>query len=85
MVMNRDERLKMQQLLDRILESNTPTQGNIAVFLDEQDTLLYSGMISEWPMIIAVDVEWGEVKEMDATKAPFAGKKVKLYTMLVGN
>ena len=85
MAMNRDERLKFTKLLERMQESDSPTMANTAVFYDEQDTILYAGIISEWPMIITTDIEWGKVEEKDATKEPFAGKKVKFFSPFVGN
>jgi hypothetical protein len=36
-------------------------------------------------MIISTHAEWGEVKEMDATKEPFAGKRVKFFSPFSGN
>ena len=85
MAMNRDERLKMQKLLERFVESNEPTKANMAVFSDQQGKLLYAGLITEWPMIVSTDAEWGEVREMDATKEPFAGKSIKFYSPFSGN
>jgi hypothetical protein len=85
MVMNRDERLRFKKLLEIMQESDSPTMGNTAVFLDEQGTILYAGIISEWPMLVSVDIEWGKVEERDATKEPFAGKKVKFFSPFVGN
>jgi hypothetical protein len=85
MAMSRDERLKMQKVLERFVESNEPTKGNVAVFVDEQGTFLYSGIISEWPMIIATDREWGKVMELDATKEPFVGKKVRFFSPFTGD
>ena len=85
MTMKLDERLQMQALLKRLLEAKEPLPGNMAVFTDEQEKILYAGIISEWPMIISTDAEWGAVKEMDTTKPPFVGKTVKFYTMLTGH
>ena len=61
MTMNRDARLKLRKLLERFVESNEPTKANTAVFSDEQGTVLYAGIITEWPMIISTHAEWGEV------------------------
>ena len=85
MVMSRDERFRFKKLMTKLQESDSPTAGNTAVFSDEQGTLLYAGIITNWPTIISVDVEWGVVKEMDATKEPFAGKKVRFFSPFVGN
>lgn len=78
MVMTNSERRTVQAMLDKtFIESDQPTMANLAVFYDENDRMLYSGIIKEWPIIIAVDQEWGEVKEMDTTKEPFTEKKVR--------
>jgi hypothetical protein len=80
MTMNPNERSKVQQMISRFKESDEPLPANMAVFRDEQGKMLYAGLISKWPLIIAADIEWGEVREMDATKPPFAGKNVKFYS-----
>jgi hypothetical protein len=86
MTMGRAERLKMQQVLkERFVESNKPTMANTAVFYDQQDNILYAGIITEWPMIISTDIEWGKVMELDASKEPFAGKTVKFFSPFTGN
>ena len=85
MAMGADERTKMKDLLKRLREAKEPLKGNLAVFTDEQGKLLYAGFISEWPKIISTDIEWGAVKEMDTTEPPFAGKRVKFYTMITGH
>jgi hypothetical protein len=85
MIMNRDVRLRFKKLLEKMHESDSPTMGNTAVFLDEQGTILYAGTISEWPMIKSTDIEWGKIGERDATKEPFAGKKVKFFSPFVVN
>jgi hypothetical protein len=36
-------------------------------------------------MIVSTDVDWGEVREMDATKEPFAGKTVRFFSPFKGN
>ncbi len=80
MAMNRDGRLELQKVLGRCMESNTPTKANIAVFSNEKGKILYAGFITEWPMVISTDAEWGEVREIDATKEPFAGGQILLAT-----
>lgn len=80
MSMGRDERARFRRLLERMRETNGPEKGDTATFWDEKGTLLYAGIISEWPMMISVDAEWGKVQEMDATKPPFAGKTVRFYS-----
>ena len=80
MAMNREGRLKLQKVLDRCTESNTPTKANIAVFSNKKGKILYAGLITEWPMVISRDAEWGEVREIDTTKEPFAGKTVKFFS-----
>lgn len=85
MTMNRSERSKMEKLLERFVESNEPKQGNMAVFSDEQGTILYAGIIADWPTIISTDIEWGAVKEMDTTKPPFTGKTVRFFSPFTGN
>ena len=85
MTMNRDERLNLRKVLERSVESNKPTTANIVVFSDEQGQPLYAGIITEWPMIVSTDVEWGEVREMDATKGPFTGKSVRFFSPFKGN
>jgi hypothetical protein len=85
MTMNRDERLNLRKVLERSVESNKPMTANIAVFSDEQGQPLYAGIITEWPMIVSTDIEWGEVREMDATKEPFAGKSVRFFSPFKGN
>jgi hypothetical protein len=78
-----DEQLKVKQLLDsRFFESASPSIGNVAIFYDEQDTMTYAGIIENWPIIITTDIEWGRVEEKDATQEPFAGKKVKFFSLL---
>jgi hypothetical protein len=85
MTMNRDERLNLRKVLERSVESNKPMTANIAVFSDEHGQPLYAGTITEWPMIVSTGVEWGEVREMDATKQPFAGKTVRFFSPFKGN
>jgi len=76
----------MQQVLaERFVESNAPTQANTAVFYDAQDNIVYAGIITTWPMIITTDIEWGKVMELDSSKEPFAGKKVKFFSPFTGN
>jgi hypothetical protein len=57
----------------------------MAVFSDDQGKILYAGIISEWPKFISTDIEWGSVQELDTTQPPFAGKKIKFYTMITGH
>lgn len=85
MVMSRNERLTIAKLLEKFIESASPTMGNMAVFYDDNETMLYAGIIKEWPIIISTDVEWGQVEEKDATKEPFAGKNVKFFSPFTGN
>jgi len=85
MTMKLDERLKIQKLLARFLEADKPLPGNMAVFSDDQGKILYAGIISVWPKFISTDIEWGSVQELDTTQPPFAGKKVKFYTMITGH
>jgi hypothetical protein len=85
MVMDSDERRTMNDLLSRFQESDTPQPGHIAVFYDDKDTMLYAGIIEEWPMIISADIEWGEMQRKDASKEPFAGRTVKFLSALPGN
>ncbi len=86
MSMGRKERIQTQAMLQqRYVESNKPTQANMAVFYDEQDHIVYAGIVTDWPMIISTDIEWGKVMELDATKEPFAGKTVKFFSPFTGN
>jgi hypothetical protein len=62
MVMSLDERFRFKNLMTKLQESDSPTAGNTAVFSDDQGTLLYAGIITDWPTVISVDVEWGVVK-----------------------
>jgi|SRR5258706_9984213 hypothetical protein len=50
-----------------------------SVFSNKKGKILYAGLITEWPMVIST-AERGEVREMDATKEPFAGKRVKFFS-----
>lgn len=85
MTMNARECQQIEALANRLGESDTPNKGNLVVFYDEQDRMLYSGIVAEWPTIIATDIEWGEVKELDATKEPFAGKRVRFFDPITGH
>lgn len=82
MAMNADERRQIKEMLDRdFIEVSKSEQGNMAVFYDDHGTMLYSGIISDWPTMVAVDIEWGFVKGMDTSKEKyFAGKKVKFFS-----
>jgi hypothetical protein len=81
MAMNIDAQLELQKVLDRCIESNAPTKANIVVFSNEKGKIVYAGLITDWPMVISSDAEWGEVREMDATNEPFAGKTVKFFSL----
>ena len=83
--MDSDELRKIKQTIKNFQDSDTPTKANMAVFYDEDDTMLYAGIREEWPMIIATDIEWGMVDRRDATQPPFAGKKVKFFSPFPGN
>jgi hypothetical protein len=52
MAMNRDAQMALQTVLDRCIESNTPTKANIVVFSNEKGKLLYAGLITDWPLVI---------------------------------
>jgi hypothetical protein len=59
----------MKKLLDRdFIETSKSTMANVAVFYDENDVMLYSGIIREWPIIIATDEEWRSVQELDTRR-----------------
>jgi hypothetical protein len=77
--MNSQERAQVQELLGHCLESDQPEQGNMAVFYDDNDSMVYAGIIKAWPEIIATDIEWGKVELKDTTKEPFLGKKVRFF------
>ena len=47
MVMDADERRMIKQQLKNFQESDTPAPANMAVFYDENDTMLYAGIIEE--------------------------------------
>lgn len=79
MVMSVQERGQIKELLHHFLESDQPEKGNMAVFYDENDTMIYAGIIQAWPLIIATDIEWGQVEVKDTSKEPFAGKKVRFF------
>ena len=85
MVMSRSERSRFKELLKHMQESDSPTEGNLAVFSDEQGTTLYAGIIVNWPMIVSTDAEWGKVEERDATKEPFAGKNIQFFSPIRGH
>ncbi len=86
MTMSSEERRKIKGLIDGgFIESDSPTIGNMALFYDEHDIMVYAGIIENWPTIIATDVEWGQVERKDATKQPFAGKKVRFFSPFKGD
>jgi hypothetical protein len=80
MIMNPGELIRIQELLKRFTASDKPTKANMAVFYDEKGKMLYAGIISNWPIFITTDIEIGEVKEMDATKEPYASKAVRFFS-----
>lgn len=81
MVMSSQERDQVKALLRLgFKESTQPDAGNMAVFYDESDRMIYAGIIKEWPIIIATDVEWGKVELKDTLKEPFTGKKIKFFS-----
>jgi len=47
----------------------------MAVFYDENDTMIFAGIIEKSPVIIATDIEWGKVDRKDTTKEPFTGQE----------
>jgi hypothetical protein len=77
--------MKVAALLPFSVVTSAIAAANMAVFYNENDTMLYAGIIEEWPMIIAADIEWGMVDRKDATKPPFARKKVKFFSPFPGN
>jgi hypothetical protein len=81
MAMTLTERLQIEHLLPLgFVESDQPTAGNMAVFYDEKDTMVYAAIIGEWPAIIAPDIEWGDVEFKDASRKPFDDKKVRFFS-----
>jgi hypothetical protein len=52
MTMGRKERIQVGAMLQqKYVESDKPTQANMAVFYDERDQIVYAGIITNWPMI----------------------------------
>ena len=81
MAMNKNERLQIADLLRQgFTESRKSDAGNMAVFYDAHNMMVYAGIIQEWPLIIATDIEWGKVEVKDTTQEPFAGKTVKFFS-----
>lgn len=64
MAMNADERRRIKEMLDKdFIEVSKSEPANMAIFYNDKDEMLYSGIIQNWPVIIAVDIEWDEVKQ----------------------
>jgi hypothetical protein len=82
MAMNADERRQIKAMLERdFIEVSKSDPANMAIFYDDNDKMMYSGIIEKWPVIVAVDIEWGKVKQMDTSKEPyFTGKKVRFFS-----
>jgi hypothetical protein len=80
MTMNLNERQQVKTLLRAFDETGEPLPGNMAVFYDQSDVMVYAGIIEDWPFIIATDIEWGKVERKDTSQEPFAGKKVKFFS-----
>lgn len=80
--MTLDRRIRFKKLLSHCSEATEPSKGDFAVFLNDRGELNYTGIITEWPMIVTADIELGEAKELDATKAPFADKTIRYFSIV---
>jgi hypothetical protein len=57
MTMARHERIQMQATLQqKFIESDKPTEANMAVFYDKQDRIVYAGIITNCAVIISTDI-----------------------------
>lgn len=79
------KRLRFKRLLSHCTQATEPSKGNFAVFLNDRGEVNYTGIITDWPMVVTTDIELGEAKELDATKAPFADKTIKYFSIVRDN